>query len=38
VVENRQFRLNKFEVIGSESIASVIERMVGHDALRWYIS
>ncbi len=38
MVEHRQFRLKAFEVIGSESIASVIERMVGHEALRWYIS
>src|SRR4029077_1565438 len=38
VIENRQFRLNKFEVIGSQSIAQVIERWIGKDALRWYIS
>jgi hypothetical protein len=38
VIENRQFRLNKFEVIGTESIAQVIERWIGKDALRWYIS
>lgn len=38
MIENRQFRLNKFEVIGSQSIAQVIERWIGKDALRWYIS
>jgi hypothetical protein len=38
VIENRQFRLNKFDVIGSESIAGVIERLVGRNALRWYIA
>jgi hypothetical protein len=39
VIENRQFRLNRFEVIGAEpSIAQVIERWIGKDALRWYIS
>jgi hypothetical protein len=38
VIENRQFRLNKFDVIGSQSIAQVIERWIGKDALRWYIS
>lgn len=38
MIENQQFRLNKFEVIGSESIADVIERWMGKSALRWYIS
>jgi hypothetical protein len=38
VIENRQFRLNKFDVIGTDSIAQVIERWIGKDALRWYIS
>lgn len=38
MIENRQFRLNKFDVIGSESIAGVIERLVGRNALRWYIA
>src|SRR4051812_145066 len=38
MIENRQFRLNKFEVIGAESIADVIERWMGRSALRWYIS
>lgn len=38
MIENRQFRLNKFDVIGTDSIAQVIERWIGKDALRWYIS
>lgn len=38
MIENRQFRLNKFEVIGSESIANVIEHWLGRSALRWYIA
>jgi hypothetical protein len=38
VIENRQFRLSKFDVIGSDSIAQVIERWIGREALRWYIS
>jgi len=38
VIENHQFRLNKFEVIGSHSIADVIERWIGKTALRWYIA
>jgi len=38
VIENRQFRLNRFEVIGADSLAQVVERWVGKDALRWYIS
>jgi hypothetical protein len=38
MIENQQLRLNKFEVIGSESIADVIERWMGKSALRWYIS
>jgi hypothetical protein len=38
VIENRQFRLNKFEVIGSDSIAQVVERWIGREALRWYIA
>lgn len=38
MIENRQFRLSKFDVIGSDSIAQVIERWIGRDALRWYIS
>ncbi|HSK77959.1 MAG TPA: DUF3326 domain-containing protein [Thermoanaerobaculia bacterium] len=38
MIENRQFRLNKFDVIGAGSIAEVIERSVGRDALRWYIA
>ena len=37
MIENRQFRLSKFDVIGAESIAGVIEQWVGRDALRWYI-
>ncbi|HET9210943.1 MAG TPA: DUF3326 domain-containing protein, partial [Thermoanaerobaculia bacterium] len=38
MIENRQFRLSKFDVIGTGSIAQVIERWIGKDALRWYIS
>jgi hypothetical protein len=38
VIENRQFRLNKFEVVGSGSIAQIVERLVGSKALRWYIA
>lgn len=38
MIENQQLRLNKFEVIGSESMADVIERWMGKSALRWYIS
>ncbi len=38
MIENRQFRLSKLNVIGTGSIAQVIERWVGKDALRWYIS
>jgi hypothetical protein len=38
VIENRQFRLSRFDVIGAESIAGVIENWVGPDALRWYIA
>jgi len=38
MIENHQLRLNKFEVIGSECIADVIERWMGKSALRWYIS
>jgi hypothetical protein len=38
MIENRQLRLNKFEAIGSESIADVIERWMGKSALRWYVS
>jgi hypothetical protein len=38
VLENHQFRLNKFEIIGSSSIADVIERWIGKTALRWYIA
>ena len=38
MIENRQFRFNKFEVIGSESIAQVVERWIGREALRWYIA
>ncbi|HJX28885.1 MAG TPA: DUF3326 domain-containing protein [Thermoanaerobaculia bacterium] len=38
MIENRQFRVSRFDVIGSESIAGVIERLVGRKALRWYIA
>ena len=38
MIENQQLRLNKFEVIGSESMADVIERWMGKSALRWYVS
>lgn len=38
MLENRQFRLDKFDVIGSETLAGVIERLVGRNALRWYIA
>lgn len=38
MIENRQFRLNRFDVIGSESVAGVIERLVGRKALRWYVA
>jgi hypothetical protein len=38
VIENRQFRLSKFDVIGAGSIAGVIEQWVGREALRWYIA
>lgn len=38
MIENRQFRLSRFDVIGAESIAGVIENWVGRDALRWYIA
>jgi hypothetical protein len=39
MIENYQLRLNKFEVIGSESIADVIERwMGGKSPLRWYVA
>ena len=38
MIENRQFRFSKFDVIGNESIADVIEQWVGRNALRWYIA
>ena len=38
MIENRQFRLSRFDVIGAGSIAEVVERWVGRDALRWYIA
>lgn len=38
MIENRQFRLSKFDVIGAGSIAGVIEQWVGREALRWYIA
>jgi len=38
MISNRQFRVSKFDVIGTESVAQVIERWIGKDALRWYIA
>lgn len=38
LIENRQFRLKKFDVIGSQSIAEIVEQRIGREALRWYIS
>jgi Protein of unknown function (DUF3326) len=38
MIENRQFRLSRFDVIGAGSIAGVIEQWVGREALRWYIA
>jgi hypothetical protein len=38
MIENRQYRLKKFDVIGAESPSSVIEAWVGKRALRWYIA
>jgi len=38
MIENRQFRLNRFDVIGTGSLTEVIERWVGADVLRWYIA
>ncbi|HXU46740.1 MAG TPA: DUF3326 domain-containing protein [Thermoanaerobaculia bacterium] len=38
MIENRQFRLSKFDVIGSESVAEIVERWIGKEALRWYIA
>jgi Protein of unknown function (DUF3326) len=38
VIENRQFRFSRFDVVGGGSIAGVIERRVGRQALRWYVA
>jgi hypothetical protein len=38
MIENRQYRLKKFDVIGAESPSGVIEAWVGKRALRWYIA
>ncbi len=38
MVENRQFRLSKFDVIGAGSLAEIIEQWMGGKALRWYIA
>src|SRR6185369_1561266 len=38
MISNRQFRVSKFDVIGKESVAQIIERRIGKDALRWYIA
>jgi uncharacterized protein DUF3326 len=38
MIENRQYRLKKFDVIGAESPSEVIEAWVGKRALRWYIA
>ncbi|HEY0783681.1 MAG TPA: DUF3326 domain-containing protein, partial [Thermoanaerobaculia bacterium] len=38
MIENRQVRLNHFDVIGAGSLAEIVERWVGKDALRWYIA
>ena len=38
MIEYRQYRLKKFDVIGAESPSGVIEAWVGKRALRWYIA
>lgn len=38
MISNRQFRVSRFDVIGKESVAQVVERWIGKDALRWYIA
>jgi hypothetical protein len=38
MISNRQFRVSKLGVIGKESIAQVVERWIGKEALRWYIA
>ncbi len=38
MVENRQFRLSRFDVIGAGSLAEIIEQWMGGKALRWYIA